>query len=38
MKLVLFHQPVKQALKADVAKREADLAKLKAQHNIADET
>ncbi|EPQ30494.1 uncharacterized protein PFL1_02020 [Pseudozyma flocculosa PF-1] len=35
--VVLYHMPARLAAKADLAKREAELAELKAQHNIQDE-
>lgn len=34
---VLYHMPARLAAKADLAKREQELADLKAFHNIADE-
>lgn len=33
---VLYHVPSRQAAKADLAKREADLEALKQRHNIGD--
>lgn len=35
--VVLYHMPAKMAAKADLAKREADLERLKQQHDIKDE-
>ncbi|CBQ72982.1 conserved hypothetical protein [Sporisorium reilianum SRZ2] len=35
--VVLYHMPARLAAKADLAKREQELADLKAFHNIADE-
>ncbi|UZJ51736.1 hypothetical protein CBS101457_001056 [Exobasidium rhododendri] len=35
--VVLFHIPSRTAAKADLAKREADLERLKQQHDIKDE-
>ena len=34
---VLYHMPARLAAKADLARREAELAELKALHNIVDE-
>ena len=34
---VLYHMPSRLAAKADLARREAELAELKALHNIVDE-
>ncbi|TNY21605.1 hypothetical protein DMC30DRAFT_195127 [Rhodotorula diobovata] len=34
--VVLYHQPTKQAAKMDLARREKELAELKAKHNIPD--
>jgi len=36
MLAVLYHQPTKQAAKMDLARREKELAELKAKHNIPD--
>ncbi|PWN46626.1 hypothetical protein IE53DRAFT_391209, partial [Violaceomyces palustris] len=35
--VVLFHMPSRQAAKADLAKREAELERLKAKHDIKDD-
>ncbi|KAJ1033030.1 hypothetical protein NDA16_000309 [Ustilago loliicola] len=35
--VVLFHMPARLAAKADLARREAELAELKALHNITDD-
>ncbi|SPO25874.1 related to RNA-binding protein (RRM superfamily) [Ustilago trichophora] len=35
--VVLYHMPARLAAKADLARREAELAELKALHNIVDE-
>ncbi|SPO25348.1 related to RNA-binding protein (RRM superfamily) [Ustilago trichophora] len=35
--VVLFHMPARLAAKADLARREEELAELKALHNIVDE-
>ncbi|PWY99750.1 RNA-binding domain-containing protein [Testicularia cyperi] len=35
--VVLYHMPARLAAKADLARREAELAELKAQHNIQDD-
>lgn len=36
LRAVLYHQPTKQAAKADLARREKELAELKAKHNIPE--